>query len=379
MAKEENKSAITPPIKKNTVNKWTKQLRAYDDAVNPEYDSYSAENCNYTPSPYFNYIFANKSHGIPKNASVLFFSEQKAGKSLTIYAIALQQQREDDAWRDPKTGAPMDQDKKRQQIVFNTELRGQLQYDVFPEIDMGRLTVYDTNSPKEIFDRTDTDIRAMVQDGMNLGLLAIDSLSNIMGVKRENAESAADHLVGDHALTVQIGLSKLIPFCKRNKIMLIGTSQMRGNLDAGKYGPKEKMEASWAVKHGFEYFVSLKRAGAAEDKADIEGKTFEDDIKDARDNKHITGHKIFVKMEASSLGPQGRAGVFTMDYQKGIINQHEEIFFLGKSTGVITTPNNRTYTYGGQSYNGKKEMAFAIRDDKKLADAIMAEVKKLDA
>jgi hypothetical protein len=344
-------------------NKWTKQLRAYDDAVDPEYDSFAPENCLYTPSPYFNWIFANKANGIPKNASILFFSEQKAGKSLSIYSMVLEMQR-----RDPEGIA----------IIFNTELRGALQGGVFPEIDQERMIIYDTNSPKEIFDRVNSDIQALVQDGMPLRLLAIDSLTNIMGVKREGAESATDHLIGDHALTVQIGLSKLVPFCKRNKILLIGTSQMRGNLDAGKYGPKEKAEASWAVKHAFEYFVSLKRAGAAEDKADIEGKTFEDDVKDARDNKILTGHKIFVKCEANSIGPQGRSGVFTMDYDKGIVNQHEEIFFLGKSTGVITTPNNRTYNYGGKSYNGKKEMAFAIRDDAKLAEAILAEVKKSD-
>lgn len=360
MAKEK---LVTEKSEKASGNKWLKQLRAYDDAVDHEYDSYAPENCLYTPSPYFNWIFANKSNGIPKNASVLFFSEQKAGKSLSIYAMILEMQR-----RDPEGIA----------IVFNTELRGQLQGGVFPELDQERMIIYDTNLPDQIFDRVENDIKAMVQDGMPLRIIAIDSITNIMGVKRQNAESATDHLVGDHALTVQIGLSKLVPFCKQNKIMLIGTSQMRGNLDAGKYGPKEKAEASWAVKHAFEYFVSLKRAGAAEDKADIEGKTFEDEVKDARDNKTLTGHKIYVKMEASSLGPQGRSGVFTMDYEKGIINQHEEIFFLAKACGVITTTNNRTYNYGGQSYNGKKEMAFAIRDDKKLAEAIMAEVIALD-
>jgi hypothetical protein len=359
MAKKIEETAAKPA----GPNKWLKQLRAYDDTVNPEYDSYAQENCLYTPSPYFNWIFANKSHGIPKNASVLFFSEQKAGKSLSIYAMVLEMQR-----RDPEGIA----------IIFNTELRGQLQGGVFPELDQTRMIIYDTNLPAEIFDRVENDIRAMVQDGMPLRILAIDSLSNIQGVKRANAESATDHLVGDHALTVQIGLSKLIPFCKRNKIMLIGTSQMRGNLDAGKYGPKEKMEASWAVKHGFEYFVSLKRAGAAEDKADIEGKTFEDDIKDARDNKLLTGHKIYVKMESSSLGAQGRSGVFTMDYEKGIVNQHEEIFFLAKSLGVITTPNNRTYYYGDRTFNGKKEAALAIRDDAKLANDLLTAIKKTD-
>lgn len=154
---------------------------------------------------------------------------------------------------------------------------------------------------------------------------------------------------------------------------------MRGNLDnMSKYAPKEKMAGSWAVKHAFEYFVALKRAGAAEDKADIEGKTFEEDAKDARDNKLLTGHKIYVKMEASSLGPQGRAGVFTMDYEKGIINQHEEIFFLGKNLGIVTTTNNRTYEFGGQKFNGKKECALAIRDNPELAKAILEQIRKLD-
>lgn len=360
MAKAKEETVEKP---KSAGNKWLKQLRAYDDAVDPSYDSFAPENCLYTPSPYFNWIFANKSHGIPKNASVLFFSEQKAGKSLSIYAMVLEMQR-----RDPEGIA----------IIFNTELRGQLQGGVFPEIDQDRMIIYDTNLPAEIFDRVEGDIKAMVQDGMPLRILAVDSLTNIMGVKRANADSATDHLVGDHALTIQIGLSKLVPFCKNNNIQLLATSQMRGNLDAGKYGPKEKMAESWATKHAFEYFVSLKRAGAAEDKSDIEGKTFEDDVKDARDNKLLTGHKIYVKMEASSLGPQGRSGVFTMDYEKGIINQHEEIFFLGKSLGIITTPNNRTYYYGDRTFNGKKEAAIAIRDDKKLADDILAAIKKTD-
>lgn len=353
-------------------NKWLKQLRAYEDAVDYEYDSFAPENCLYTPSPYFNWIFANKSHGAPKNASILFFSEMKAGKSLSIYSMILEMQRRDKAGK-------LKDDERGQAIIFNTEHRGQLQHDVFPEIDKDYMTIYDTSSPAEIFDRVETDIRAMVQDGFPLRILAIDSLTQIMGVKRQDADSATKHLVGDHALTVQIGLSKLVPFCKRNKILLIATSQMRGNLDAGTYGPKEKMEASWAAKHAFEYFISLKRAGSADDKTDIEGKTFEEETKDARDNKLLTGHKIYAKMEGNSIGPQGRAGVFTMDYEKGIVNQHEEIFWLGKNTGVIKTEsNNRVFVYNDQKFVGKKEMALAIRDNPKLANAILEEIKKLD-
>ena len=345
-------------------NKWLKQLKAYDDAVDYDYDSFDPKNCFYTPSPYFNWIFANKAHGIPKNSSVLFFSEPKAGKSLSIYALIKEMQA-----RDPDGIS----------IYFNTEMRGQLQHNAIPGIDQDRSIIYDTNQAVEIFDRVEGDIKSMVQDGMPLRMIAIDSLNAIMGIKRGDADSVANHLMGDQALTLKNGLSKLIPFCKKNKIMLIGTAQMAANLDAGSYGPKEKMSASFFSRHAFEYYVSLKRAGAAEDKQDIEGKTFEDeDSKDARGNKLVNGHKVYVKLEQSSIGQAGRAGVFTLSYTDGIINQHEEIFWLAKNLGVLKTENNRTYEFGTQKFNGKKEAALAIRDNPELAKSILEAVRKLD-
>lgn len=345
-------------------NKWKKQLQAYEDAVDFDKDSFDPSNCLYTPSPYFNWIFANKANGIPKNASVLFFSEPKAGKSLSIYSIIYEMHK---------------RDKEGIAIYFNTELRGALQKDVFKDIDKDRVVIYDTNDPVEIFDRIEGDVRSMCQDGMPLRIIAIDSLTSIMGIKRGASDSVANHLMGDRALTIQVGLSKLIPFCKRNGILLLATEQVRANMDAGSYGPKEKMAASWATKHSFEYFISLKRAGAAEDKVDIEGKTFEeDDIKDARGNKLINGHKVFVKTEASSIGQAGRAGVFTLSYTDGIINQHEEIFWLAKNNGILKTENNRTYFYGEHKFNGKKEAALAIKDDPKLAAELIEAVRKLD-
>jgi hypothetical protein len=345
-------------------NKWIKQLRAYDDAVNYEYDSYAPENCLYTPSPYFNWIFSNRSNGIPKNSSILFFSSPKAGKSLSIYALIKEMQA-----RDPEGIA----------VYFNTEMRGQLQWEAIPGIDKERMVIYDTNSAVDIFDRIEKELKALVQDGMPLRMIAIDSLNGIMGTKRGDADSVSNHLMGDQALTLKNGLSKLIPFCKQNKILLIGTAQMAANLDAGAYGPKEKMNASWYTRHSFEYYVSLKRAGAAEDKQDISGKTFEDeDSKDARGNKLLNGHKVYVKLEESSIGQAGRAGVFTLSYDNGIINQHEEIFWMAKNAGILATENNRTFTFEDKKFNGKKEAAMAIRDDKELASRILKAVTDLD-
>lgn len=350
-----------------------KQLRTADNVVNPEYDSYDPLNCIRTVSPYYNWIFANKGFGLPKNASILMYSEAKSGKSLMIYAHILEIQREDIA-------LGLKPDERRICVVFNSELRGQLQFNVFPEIDMDYVLIIDSNNPVEIFDFCDKDLRAMVQDGMKIGLIAVDSLTAIMGVKRQNADSVENHLVGDHALTIGIGLSKLVPFCKRNKIPLICTSQIRGNVDAvNKYAPKEKMAESFAAKHAFEYFISFKRAGAAEDKADIEGKSFTDTATDARGNELVTGHKVYAKMEASSIGQAGRSAVFFIDYKKGIQNIHEELFMLGYNLGVIKREGTKTYVFGENKFNGKAACALAIRDNPALASDLLEAIRALDA
>lgn len=349
------------------MSKWTKMLRDYSDAVDNSYDAFAPENCIYTPSPYVNWIFANKANGIPKGSSVLFFSEAKSGKSLMIQAIVGQMHQDD-----PEGIA----------ILFNTEMRGKFQKNLFKSIDPDRLIVYDTNRPEEVFDRFERDIVPMIQDGMPLRMIAIDSLTAIGGTKSLSGDrSVNDHLIGDRALTISKGLQKLVPYTKRHNITFLASSQVRANIDAGgsPHASKEKAAASYAEKHTFEYFVSIKRANAADDKVDIEGNKYEDDtIKDARGNKDITGHKIYFKMDQSSIGTAGRSGILTLDYTEGIINQHEEIFDLGKNTGVIKNLNAGSYEIYGEKIRGKAEVASRIKQDPELAKRIIEDVKKLD-
>jgi RecA/RadA recombinase len=348
-------------------NKWTKALNAYDDVVKYDYDAYAAENCLYTPSPYVNWTFANKSHGIPKGSSILLFSEQKAGKSMMMQAIIGEMHQ-----RDPEGIA----------IVFNTEMRGKFQSGMFDTIDKDRLITYDSNRPEDIFDRFERDILPMVQEGMPLRIVCIDSLTAVGGTKSLSADrSVNDHLVGDHALTINKGLDKIVPYCKRHNILLICSSQMRANVDASNpHAPKEKMAESWKVKHTFEFFMSIKRAAAADDKVDLSGNKFEDEsVKDARGNKDQTGHKIYFKMEQSSIGKAGRSGILTLDYTRGIVNTNEEIFELGKNTGVIENVGAGSYIVYGEKIRGKAEVAERIKNDSELAKKILDDVRKKDA
>jgi hypothetical protein len=342
-------------------NKWLKQLRKHDAYVENSYDAFSEENCLYTPSPYINWIFANKSHGIPQGSGVLFYSEPKAGKSLVSQAIA---------------GQLHEDDGEGYVMYFSTEYKGKFQKGFFANIDPERIITYDTNDPRDIFDYLAEDVAAMVQDGFPLKMVVIDSLTAIGGIKAEG-RSVGDHLIGDKALTITRGLDRVIPFFKKNNITYFTVAQIRMNIGA-MYGPDTKAAVPKACEHNHEFFISIKRAGSADDKKDLTGNSFEGNIKDARGNKAVTGHKIYVKMEQNSVGQAGRTAKVTLDYKKGFINQHEEIFELGVNTGVIERPNNVTYVYEGQSYKGKNAMAQAIKENPDLADRILNEVKLLD-
>lgn len=357
-------------------NKWSKQLKAFDDAVDYKYDAFAKENCIFSPSPYVNWIFGNKSMGMPKGTGTIFFSEPKSGKSLIIQAFAQQICQEDDALI---AAGKLKEDDRRQIIIFNSEMRGKFQTGLFAGINPDAMHIYDTNQPEEIFDRIEKEILPMIQDGMKIGFVAFDSITQIGGTKSmDGSRSVNDHLIGDKALTITKGWEKVIPIFKKHCIPYFGVEQMRKNIDASNpYAPKEKMAGVFATKHAFEYFVSIKRAGGKDDREDIEGNKFEGESVDARGNADQTGHKIYFKMEGSSLGTAGRAGVLTIDYKHGIINTHEEVFELGKNTGVINL-QGQTYSFGSHSVRGQAAFALMIRDNPELYAAILEEVRKLD-
>jgi RecA/RadA recombinase len=219
----------------------------------------------------------------------------------------------------------------------------------------------------------------MIEAGCPIKLIIIDSLSGIAGPKEVNAESTSDHIIGDNAMTLQRGLKAILPLVRTNNIGLILTAHVRANLDAGMYGPKIKMGGGWYMKHFAEMYIEVNRDNSKDGKADLLGKTLTDDsVKDFKDNKEITGHKIYVKMTENSLGVAGRSGEFTIDYEKGLINTHEEVFQLGANTGVIDRPNNRSYIFNEIKYNSKEECLTAIRDNKELSDKIVSAVHARD-
>jgi RecA/RadA recombinase len=350
--------------------KYLSQLRKMEGAVIPGQWNPLA-NCLRTPMPSVNWAFGIEGHGLPYGYSMILYGPPKGGKSIVCNAIAGQMHKDlDDSIA----------------ITFNTELRGEAQANQQQMatwgIDPDRFAVFDVNQPELIFDRIETDIAAMCQSGANIKLVVIDSLKGIVGRRTMNAESVMQQQIGDEAATLQDGLKRILPTIRKYKIALIMTTHVRAELDPmqQKLGKTVKMAGAWASKHMAEIFAYVEPNKWKAGKTSLAGEEFTDpSVVDFMEKSQATGHKIRFRIEESSIGPSGRTAEFTLDYNKGIINTHEEVFTLAKNYGILERPNNQWWHYNGKKWNGIVNMLTAIRDDRvlynELLDAVMAKDK----
>jgi hypothetical protein len=140
-----------------------------------------------------------------------------------------------------------------------------------------------------------------------------------------------------------------------------------------------KMQGSWGLKHFCEFFGCVMQDNTKEGKNDLLGnELFNDALKDGGGNREQTGHKVKFIMTDSSCSAKGRTGSFTVDYRKGIINTHEEVFTLGVNRGIIEHPTNVTYQYKEHKWKGKTEILNALANDPKLQQEILDELQLRD-
>lgn len=343
-------------------SKWMKQLNKMEGAVDSEYNFYARENVLQTTSPSLNWIYG-KGAGNPYGFGTLLFGKPKTGKSLVANLYI----------------AGVHADNPEYEVVkFDTEMREDGDPDPHWGIDNNRYQAFNVNEPALIFDRITDEFLPMLENGQPLKLIIIDSVAGIQGVKEGDSDSITNHLIGDHALTIGKGLKRILPIIRKHKIAIVCCEHIRGNLDAGRYGPKEKMAGGWAEKHFFEYYVEVKRDGSAEGKMSLAGEKFEGDIKDFKGDKEKTARKMFVKMVDNTKSIAGRTCQLTMAYEGGLINTEEEIFMLAKNLGLVERPNNTTYVMNGKKYNGKGKFIEAIREDKDLQKQLLKAVYDRD-
>ncbi len=345
-----------------------KKLMELEGAVVGDYNPFA--NVIDTDSPSLNFAFG-KGWGLPRGYSVALWGKPKSGKTLISRMMAAKIHRDD-----PTAYV----------VNYNTEFRERLQNG--PEqrakwgIDNSRYISYEVNDPALIFDAIEKDLYAMVQEGMNLQLVVIDSIQGVRGRRSLNADSIDVQQRGDHALTIQEGLARILPIQRKANFALILICQARAEQDQAEIMRHKtvKMGATFGVQHHCEYFMFVEENKTKDGRTDMMGNVLvNDNMKDVNDKVEQTGHKIRVQMQGSSAGVGvGRFGEFTIDYQRGVINVHEEVFKLGVARGIFQRPNNTTYIYGDKKWVGKGALLEALRTNPDLQKEIVKELKKRD-
>lgn len=330
-----------------------------------------------TASPSVNFSFG-KGHGLPEAYSLLLYGPPRGGKSVLCNMF---------------TGYLHQADPDAIVIRFNTEFRENAQLSENEArmygIDQDRIIPYEVNQPDQIFDRIEKDIAAEIQDGLKVKLIIIDSLNAVQGRRSMNTDTVMTQQIGDNALTIQEGLKRILPIQRKYGFGLILTSHIRTVMDTKVKTPgmvfKNQTTAirpavSYGTQHHCEYYMYVEPAGGgAAAKADEAGNKFVDEsVVDAKGEGELLGHKISVKMVDSSLGPKGRAGTFTFDYNRGVINVHEEVFHLGVNRGIVEKIGNSKYAFNGKEWYGKPAFLEALKNSPDLQSAIITELRRRD-
>jgi hypothetical protein len=347
---------------------WLAQLAKYEDSVDRTYNPHN--HVIQTGSPSVDFIFG-KGYGLPLGLTAAVGGPPKGGKTVVAKMM---------------TGSAHKADPNAIVAKFNTEFREGGQ--ATPEedqamfgIDPARFISWETNNPIKIFDRIETDLDALCQDGMPLKLLIIDSITGIQGRRDMNADTLETQQIGDLAKTLQDGLKRILPVIRRHKIALLLTCHIRAEMDQleQRRGNKVRMALPFGVEHVAEYKIFVQPNRNKEGRTSLSGEEFKNSAwKDSRGKEEQTGHKIFVEMKDSSCGPKGRTGEFTIDYRKGIINVHEEVATLAFNRGVFEKVNNVTYRFDGKDYRGKPAVLEALQNSTELQKKVLTELKRRD-
>jgi RecA/RadA recombinase len=348
-------------------NKWMGKLARLDGAIAERRNVHSTVVS--TPSPSVNMVFGG-AHGLPLGYTLVMYGPPKGGKSLLASAMIgnLHQNYEDAI-----------------ALRYDTEFRdlGQMNDKTMKMfgIDPDRYMSFSINTPDGIFDAIEHKVAAMCEEGAPIKLIVIDSINGIMGRRALNNESVLSQTIGDTALTLGDGFKRILPVQRKYGIAVVLVSQARSEMDQAEImrGNKIRMASAFQVQHYAEYFMLVEPNKTKSGRTSLDGKEFVDDtVGDMSDRGDRYAHKIRVCMKDSSMGNKGRVGEFTFDYNKGFINVHEEVFTLGVNRGIISKPNQLTYSFNGRSWKGQAAMVEALKNEPELQVAVVKELKRRD-
>lgn len=355
-------------MSKINIDKFLKKL--YNDENNKPASKIELPNPIEMPSPGLNWALNG---GIYPGGFYCFEGPEQSGKSFMALCCVAEMLK-----KDPEAVV----------IWFDTERsfnRGRLAIVLPDPQDQERVIVRQNESKPYtgslIFDYFNDTIVGMMQEGLKVAACVVDSLQMIVPPKESELKSTEDHVMGDlsgylpKALRLITAPSK--PRLKENYngVAWIFISQVRDNLSptAMYSGKKYSISGGRAFKHALDTEVLFEIIESNK------AKILDENIKNMNDSLIQVGHRVRAKVMKNRLGPPARVVEFDIHYDKGIINQPEEIATLGIKLGYLKKDGN-TYYYKDQKIGiGEEKTIEAISKNISLQNEIVNSIMQKDS
>lgn len=294
------------------MNDWMTRLN--DDFNKVAEDLVGTKQIIPTPSPSLNWALGNG--GFIEGRVAVMYGPESGGKSLLGFLTLIEIQK-----KYPEGIC----------LLFDAEMQFDAEWFIKLGGDPTRLIVRQTNDPVQIFDYWYGELLEMLQEGLPLKGIMLDSIKSILYPKDIRDVSTKQIQGGSGAAYLPSVLKRVIPIVRKYEILTIMIQQVGEELD-----PYKKLKNPYtfgdgkALKHSSDVTILVEK---------IETK---DNIivgnKNMMGSDSQIGHKVRMKVKKNRTGIPYRMAEFTLLYGKGISNTAEEIFELAKSIDVIYHP-----------------------------------------
>lgn len=327
---------------------WMSRLE--DDFNKIAKDFKNTKNILKTPSPSLNWALGNG--GLVEGKLAVMYGPESGGKSLLGILTLIEIQK-----KYPEGIC----------LLFDAEFAFNEEWFEKLGGDLSRLIVRQTNDPVQIFDYWYGELLELLQDGLPLKGVMLDSVRSVVYPKDIKDISTKMIQGGTGAAYLPSVLKKIVPIIRKYDITTIFIQQVTEELDMYK-----KMSNPWNIpdgrclKHNADYFIEVTKIETKEGKI-TDGKNML-----GADNQ--IGHKVRMKVKKNRTGAPHRPAEFSLIYSKGISNISEEIYKLAKSLDVIFHPgtNKQMWQFGDyEPIRGEDKMKEWVDGSLKIQEEII--------
>jgi recombination protein RecA len=183
----------------------------------------------------------------------------------------------------------------------------------------------------------------------NLGIIVLDSIA-VLNTPLEMGADIGKANMAPIPRFLSTELKKLTPVVAQANVAFVGINQVRVNLGQ-MFGDPTTSPGGKALKHACSLMLNMAPILSADSV-----------IKNSSGEK--IGHTVRAKIQKNKVGAPFRQAEYKVEYEKGIVEQNEELFELSIKYGLIERPNNQSYMVYGEKIRGRDAALVCFSKDK---------------